>query len=168
MKRCAHNCSLLLVSAWSTTRRMSCRAVRRFGYFLALVFLSCSASIAQIPQVPTDVKPGTVTPDEGDKKPDYSKEGYVIEEIHARYRFENDGTGREERKLRVRVQSEAGVQGWGQLRLRAASHPTLAKNARMGHARGWCCIQGRNRSQEQRTGVSAPHKQTASLREVDS
>ena len=63
------------------------------------------------------MKPATVTADDGDKKPDYSKEGYVIEQIRARYRFENDGTGREERSLRVRVQSEAGVQGWGQLRL---------------------------------------------------
>ncbi len=31
------------------------------------------------------------------------------------YRFENDGTGRKETIARIRVQSEAGVQQWGQL-----------------------------------------------------
>jgi tetratricopeptide (TPR) repeat protein/transglutaminase-like putative cysteine protease len=70
----------------------------------------------QVPEVPTDVKPQVVTPDEGEKKPDYSKEGYVVEQVRSRYRFENDGTGREESAVRVRVQSEAGVQRWGQLR----------------------------------------------------
>jgi tetratricopeptide (TPR) repeat protein len=118
---------------------MSWSVVRRFGFFLS-VFISCLLLIgvlgpaawvaaaggqtagagrqvpAQIPEVPTDVKPQTVTADEGDKKPDYSKEGYVIERARARFRFENDGTGREENTVRVRVQSEAGVQRWGQLR----------------------------------------------------
>ncbi len=70
----------------------------------------------QIPEVPTAVKPQAVTPDEGEKKPDYSKEGYVVEQAQSRYRFESDGTGREESSVRVRVQSEAGVQRWGQLR----------------------------------------------------
>ena len=63
------------------------------------------------------MKPGIVTPDEGEKKPDYSKEGYVIEQARSRFRFESDGKGREENSVRVRVQSEAGVQHWGQLRL---------------------------------------------------
>lgn len=62
------------------------------------------------------MKPQTVTADEGDKKPDYSKEGYVIEQVRSHFRFESDGTGREENTVRVRVQSEAGVQRWGQLR----------------------------------------------------
>ena len=47
---------------------------------------------------------------------DYSKEAFVIEQIRDRFRFENDGTEREENTIRVRVQSEAGVQRWGQLR----------------------------------------------------
>jgi Flp pilus assembly protein TadD len=47
---------------------------------------------------------------------DYSKEAFVIERLSARFRFENDGTGRKESIFRVRVQSEAGVQRWGQLR----------------------------------------------------
>jgi len=47
---------------------------------------------------------------------DYSKEAFVIEQMRSRYRFENDGTGRKESAFRVRVQSEAALQGWGQLR----------------------------------------------------
>jgi tetratricopeptide (TPR) repeat protein len=118
---------------------MSCSVVRRAGFVVAVFFLPFLASTvvalaAQsggpagqsaagqqeptgLPAAPAEEKPGSAAADEGDKKPDYSKEGYVIEQIHAHYRFESDGTGREERSLRVRVQSEAGVQGWGQLRL---------------------------------------------------
>ena len=48
-------------------------------------------------------------------KKDYSKESFVIEKMHSHYRFEADGTGRKETVARIRVQSEAGVQQWGQL-----------------------------------------------------
>jgi hypothetical protein len=67
-------------------------------------------------------KPGTPqkTEDEPSSpvatRADYSKEPFVVEQIRTRFRFENDGTGREERVIRIRVQSEAGVQRWGQLR----------------------------------------------------
>ena len=50
-----------------------------------------------------------------DKSHDYSEESFVVEQMHSRYRFEADGTGRKEITARVRVQSEAGVQQWGQL-----------------------------------------------------
>jgi tetratricopeptide (TPR) repeat protein len=46
---------------------------------------------------------------------DYSQESYVIEQTRTLYRFENDGTGRKETIARIRVQSEAGVEQWGQL-----------------------------------------------------
>src|SRR5579864_8064540 len=49
------------------------------------------------------------------KTPDYTEESFVIEQMHSHYRFEDDGTGRKETKARIRVQSEAGVQQWGQL-----------------------------------------------------
>jgi tetratricopeptide (TPR) repeat protein len=49
-------------------------------------------------------------------KPDYSKEAFVVEKLHERYRFENDGTGEKDSTLRVHVLSESGVQGFGQLR----------------------------------------------------
>ena len=48
---------------------------------------------------------------------DYSKEAYVVEQMHATYRYEKDGTGRRETHVRVKPQSEAGVQTWGQLAL---------------------------------------------------
>ena len=49
------------------------------------------------------------------KPPKYSEESFVIEQMYSHYRFEADGTGRKETKARIRVQSEAGVQQWGQL-----------------------------------------------------
>ena len=39
----------------------------------------------------------------------------MVEQLRSRYRFESDGTGRKETVARIRVQSEAGVQQWGQL-----------------------------------------------------
>jgi Flp pilus assembly protein TadD len=50
-------------------------------------------------------------------KADYSNEPFVTERFQERFRFENDGTGREDKVIRVRVQSEAGVQRWGQLQV---------------------------------------------------
>jgi tetratricopeptide (TPR) repeat protein len=61
------------------------------------------------PQTPAE-KPG---PAAGSK--DYADESYVIEQSRTLYRFENDGTGRKETIARIRVQSEAGVEQWGQL-----------------------------------------------------
>lgn len=46
---------------------------------------------------------------------DNSKEAFIIEQSVVRQRFENDGTGRRATQARIRVQSDAGVQMWGQL-----------------------------------------------------
>lgn len=46
---------------------------------------------------------------------DYSGEPFVVEQYHTRIRFENDGTGQTELVVRIRVQSDAGVQQLGQL-----------------------------------------------------
>jgi tetratricopeptide (TPR) repeat protein len=48
---------------------------------------------------------------------DYSQESFVVESMDTRYKFESDGTGRKEIVARIRVQSEAGVQQWGQLQV---------------------------------------------------
>src|SRR5437660_11126339 len=56
-----------------------------------------------------------VTADAALRRPDYSQEPFLIEQYYARARFEKDGTGRRELHVRVRVQSEAGVQQLGQL-----------------------------------------------------
>ena len=50
-----------------------------------------------------------------DQEKDYSQESFVIEKVLTRFRFESDGTGRKETIARVRVQSEAGVEQWGQV-----------------------------------------------------
>jgi tetratricopeptide (TPR) repeat protein len=63
-------------------------------------------------------KPIETAPDKSkDKTIDYSQEAFVIEQLRSSYRFESDGTGRKESVARIRVQSEAGVQQWGQLQV---------------------------------------------------
>src|ERR1043165_4096593 len=49
------------------------------------------------------------------QKPDYSQEAAVVEQLSTAYRFESDGTGKRESTLRVKVQSDAGVERFGQL-----------------------------------------------------
>ena len=49
------------------------------------------------------------------QKRDYSQEAVVVEQLSTVYRFERDGTGQRESTLRVRVQSDAGVERFGQL-----------------------------------------------------
>jgi tetratricopeptide (TPR) repeat protein len=65
-------------------------------------------------QAPAAKKPDD-SPKAEDRGHDYSQESFVIEQLHSGYRFEADGTGRKEVAARIRVQSEAGVQQWGQL-----------------------------------------------------
>ena len=48
-------------------------------------------------------------------KPDYSQEAVIIERVTNTYRFERDGTGRHEAGVRVKVQTAAGVEQFGQL-----------------------------------------------------
>ena len=80
---------------------------------------SAAPSPGQTPQTqaPTAEKhaAGPEAPKPEPKGRDYSKESFVIEKMHSVYRFEADGTGRKETVARIRVQSEAGVQQWGQL-----------------------------------------------------
>src|SRR2546429_9019716 len=62
------------------------------------------------PASPTSTKPEEL-------KHDYSQEGFVVEQYSSHFRFESDGTGRKETFARIRVQSEAGVQQWGQIQV---------------------------------------------------
>ncbi len=91
--------------------------------FVALLFsclLAASAS-SQQPNQKLPIAPPPSTQKAANpltlesKARDYSQESFVIEQMHSRYRFEADGTGRKETVARIRVQSEAGVQQWGQL-----------------------------------------------------
>ena len=48
-------------------------------------------------------------------KPDFSKEGVIVEQLTTQATFENDGTGTRTFRVRARVQSDAGVQKLGLL-----------------------------------------------------
>ena len=60
--------------------------------------------------------------DSAKSAPDYSKEAFVIQRILNKMQFENDGTFALESAIQVRVQSAAGVQGWGLIQLPYASN----------------------------------------------
>ena len=60
--------------------------------------------------------------DSAKSAPDYSKEAFVIQRILNKLKFENDGTFALETAIQVRVQSAAGVQGWGLIQLPYASN----------------------------------------------
>jgi tetratricopeptide (TPR) repeat protein len=64
-----------------------------------------------------DSKSGPASAKAPEPKRDYSQEAFVIEQYKSLYHFENDGTGRKETIARIRVQSEAGVQQWGQIQV---------------------------------------------------
>src|SRR5436190_14317345 len=57
---------------------------------------------------------------------DDAEQAFIVEQSNTTWRFENDGTGRRDRYLRVKVQSDAGVQTWGQL-----AFPYNSANERM-------------------------------------
>jgi hypothetical protein len=80
--------------------------IRRFVSVLAVLALCLSVHAQKPDTKPTDMATG---------KPDYSPESFVLEQVRTTYRFENDGTGRREIYARIKVQSEAGVQQWGQV-----------------------------------------------------
>jgi tetratricopeptide (TPR) repeat protein len=74
---------------------------------VAFLFLVSISTVAQKPEGKPSEKAA--------EKPDYSQESFVVEKVRTTYRFEKDGTGRKEIFARVKVQSEAGVEQWGQV-----------------------------------------------------
>jgi hypothetical protein len=60
-------------------------------------------------------KSAAQTPAAAQQQPDYSGEAVVIEQLTMAYRFEPNGTGQRELMMRVKVQSDAGVERFGQL-----------------------------------------------------
>src|SRR4030095_6722994 len=64
------------------------------------------------PPTPT-ITAKSATPVE--KAAHYSQEAFVVEQLLKSYRFEKDGTGQRELSMRVRVQTEAGLERFGQL-----------------------------------------------------
>ena len=92
----------------------------RKTFLIALLFFVSfqpgpwSASQAQTtpPGRPAKAQP---PPPPKETKPDYSQEAFVVEQLRTLYRFEKDGTGQHEVTLRVKVQSEAALERFGQL-----------------------------------------------------
>ncbi len=76
---------------------------------------TATAQSGQKPAAPAKPPDATGKPEE--PKHDYSQEAFVVEKLRSSYRFESDGTGRKETVARIRVQSEAGVQQWGQIQV---------------------------------------------------
>jgi len=79
--------------------------MRKFRHALIFHFFVAAVLWAQTPAPP--LKAGA----------DYSQEAYVTELYRVSFRFENDGTGREQIDARVKVNSDAGVQALGQLKV---------------------------------------------------
>src|SRR5579864_8422885 len=106
-------------TAWDNNKSEFPIMRNSFRVFLPFCLLAVAATSQQA--TPAPGQSGTVpqTTKSGDKSAgvpaDYSKESFVIEQMHSRYRFDADGTGRKDTTARIRVQSEAGVQQWGQL-----------------------------------------------------
>jgi tetratricopeptide (TPR) repeat protein/transglutaminase-like putative cysteine protease len=71
----------------------------------------------ETPQQPTVVNPAQTGSVQSPTPPDYSQEAFVLEHYHQTMRFENDGTGRDQLDAQIRVVSESGVQGLGQLKV---------------------------------------------------
>jgi tetratricopeptide (TPR) repeat protein len=72
------------------------------------------AKTPPLPESPTpQIKP--IAPPTGSTKADYSQEPYIIKDFRSVARFENDGTGKKSFEAVVQIQSDLGVQQWGQL-----------------------------------------------------
>src|SRR5438105_4544627 len=82
-------------------REMSARAVHHSRPPMALVAGLAAAAALLSPQQSS--------------RPDYAQQPLVSERLYQRVRFEADGTGRRDLRVRVRVQTEAGVQALGEI-----------------------------------------------------
>jgi tetratricopeptide (TPR) repeat protein len=75
---------------------------------------SAQSKVSPPPQVDRQA-PSPEKPAAAPKEPDYSQEAVVIQQLRSSYRFESNGTGQREMAVRVKVQSEAGLERFGQL-----------------------------------------------------
>ncbi len=90
--------------------------------FLCLVLLTSSLWAQQARSkepshsaVTQEAKPSAST--KPAESADYSQEAFVTEHYLESFRFENDGTGREQIDARIKVNSDSGVQALGQLKV---------------------------------------------------
>src|SRR5277367_4944701 len=92
--------------------------MKRFCLSLGLLCISLTARTAGAQQAATPE--GSHHSDESSAArkpgaPNYSQEPFVIEQYYTTARFENDGTSQRDLAVRIRVQSDAGVQQLGEL-----------------------------------------------------
>src|SRR5271169_2984061 len=90
--------------------------MKRF-YIAALCATLCSYSV-RAQEIGSSQNPSPVTTKPAPQKSqpaDYSQEPFVIEQFYTTARFENDGTSTRDLAVRIRVQSDAGVQQLGEL-----------------------------------------------------
>src|SRR6201993_2134832 len=85
-----------------------------------LLLLVCSSTLGS-PQAAPPPSAASSVPQNGTASavqlpsPEYAQEPFLIEEYYSTARFENDGTGERDLNVRIRVQSDAGLQALGEL-----------------------------------------------------
>src|ERR1700741_4327293 len=88
---------------------------------LSFLFLLVSSSALASPQSSPPASVTQSAPQNGtvsaaaSQSPDYAQEPFLVEKYYSTARFENDGTGERDLHVRIRVQSEAGLQALGEL-----------------------------------------------------
>ena len=90
------------------------RNAQIIAFLLALSFVTGTKAQTTQDKPAAPVQKSEVKTD-ANKQKDYSQEAVVIEQLGTTYRFERDGTGKRELTLRAKVQSDAGVERFGQL-----------------------------------------------------
>ncbi|MGA8144549.1 MAG: DUF3857 domain-containing protein [Candidatus Acidiferrales bacterium] len=85
---------------------------------LGVLLLGIPSAAQQAPAQTAGQNPlqsGTAIADPPQSAAEYSQEPFVIEKYYSVARFETDGTGERDLSVRIRVQSDAGVQSLGEL-----------------------------------------------------
>src|SRR5437867_1887093 len=82
---------------------------------LIAILVAASFQLVHSPRSQAQTPPPPVPQPTKEKAADYSQEALVVEHLRVTYRFEKDGTGQHELSLRVKVQSEAALERFGQL-----------------------------------------------------
>src|SRR6185437_16833270 len=103
--------------------------MRRCAGLILVVFIIVSVAAQQVPgnsdsrknfpesptPQPQQAQTPLTPPAAAEKAADYSQQAFVIEKYLTKIRFETNGTSEREQTTRIRVQTQAGVQAFGQL-----------------------------------------------------
>ena len=85
-------------------------------------WVSAAQSSISPPPATQEQAPKSDKPTAAQKEADYSQEAAVIQLLRTAYRFQPNGSGQREMSVRVKVQSEAGLERFGQLIFPYSSH----------------------------------------------